>query len=184
MTLHGAFYVDLAPSFRCRTSSLACARTTNAVVHLMRRKGHKVMCYLDDFLGIVATPGGDTGVPRLPHITARLGLELSLPKCVLPSIRFRFRLRFHTWWTYQRQSWLSTRWQAARKASLKDLQRLIRKMQHITKCVHPASRFLESIFVILQAASFTSRHMMHPDIVLDMEWFHRYAAESNSPTKG
>ena len=45
-------YFDIAPPFGCRTSSMACARTTNAVVHLMTNLGFYVICYLDDFIGV------------------------------------------------------------------------------------------------------------------------------------
>ena len=50
ITLNGKIYIDTAPPFGCRTSSLACARTTNALVYLMRKRGHHCLCYLNDFV--------------------------------------------------------------------------------------------------------------------------------------
>ena len=39
ITIDGNVYVDVAPPFGCRTSSIACARTTNMVVYLLRKCG-------------------------------------------------------------------------------------------------------------------------------------------------
>ena len=46
------FYLDIALPFGCRTSALACARTTRAVVWLLRKKGFFSLCYLNDFVGV------------------------------------------------------------------------------------------------------------------------------------
>ena len=43
----GQHYTDIAPPFGCRTSLVACARTTNAVVYLLRKREHFVHYYLD-----------------------------------------------------------------------------------------------------------------------------------------
>ena len=46
-------YFDLAPPFGCRSSVLACASTTSAIVHLMKMAGFFLtICYLEDFIGI------------------------------------------------------------------------------------------------------------------------------------
>lgn len=50
-----SLYIDVAPLFGCGTSSLACFRTTRAVVWLMRKAGYYTLCYLDDFVGIERT---------------------------------------------------------------------------------------------------------------------------------
>lgn len=72
---------------------------------------------------------------------------------------------------------LCVRWEVARRASRKDLQQLIGKVQHIAKCVRSARRFMTQILAALRAAC--HRHAMPPDIHLDIEWFRRYAAEAN-----
>ena len=105
-------------------------------------------------------------------LTARLGLELSIPKCVPPNMRVDIpETKLAEVLTE------CARWETARKASQKDRQYLIGKMQNIAKCVRPVRRFM--IPTALWATPFTSRHIMPPDIVLDIEWFCRYAAEAN-----
>lgn len=44
-------YIDLCPSFGCRSSSGACQRLSAAVVFMMARKGFSVLAFLDDFAG-------------------------------------------------------------------------------------------------------------------------------------
>lgn len=39
LQVDGGVYLDLCPSFGCRSSSAACQRTSNAVVYIMRRAG-------------------------------------------------------------------------------------------------------------------------------------------------
>ena len=55
ITIDGNSYFNVAPPFRCRTSSMACARTTSAVVYILRKKWHFALCYLDNFVGLAAT---------------------------------------------------------------------------------------------------------------------------------
>ena len=98
------------------------------------------MYYLDDFVGIVATQGEAIRVyQEFLDLTTRLELEPSLPKCVPPITNMEW-LSFHICSISMRmeipESQLAevltecTRWEAARRGSRKDLQRLVRKMQH------------------------------------------------------
>ena len=52
ISVQNNYYIDIAPPFGCRTSALACARTTRDVVWLIRQKGFYCLCYLDDFAGV------------------------------------------------------------------------------------------------------------------------------------
>ena len=80
------FYLDIPPPFGCRTSALACTRTTRAVVWLLRKKVLFSLCYLDDFVGIESS--FDKAVAAYEYfweLTVRLGLALSLSKCTPPA---------------------------------------------------------------------------------------------------
>ena len=78
--------IGIAPPFGCRTSSLACARTTNALVYLMRKRGHHCLCYLDDFVGLAPSLKEGTHVYNDIHELARqLGLVLAPYKCISPT---------------------------------------------------------------------------------------------------
>ena len=55
-----SYYIDICPSFGCRSSAYACARTTAAIVWLLKQQGIITFCYLDDFVGIATTLGQAT----------------------------------------------------------------------------------------------------------------------------
>lgn len=52
MAFKGETFVDLCPSFGCRSSSSACQRVAAAVVYWMITIGWTVLAFLDDFAGI------------------------------------------------------------------------------------------------------------------------------------
>ena len=65
---------------------MACARTTNVVVYLLRKRGHFVHCYLDDFVGVAPTKQeAHRAYQDCINITEQLGLALSPAKCTPPS---------------------------------------------------------------------------------------------------
>lgn len=79
-------YLDLCPSFGCRSSSSACQRVAAAVVFLMRKKGWNVLAFLDDFAGVQASEEeAKAAYEDFIQLTATLGLQLSLDKCAPPS---------------------------------------------------------------------------------------------------
>ena len=189
ITLDGRTYVDIAPPFGCRTSSMACARTTGAVVHLMKDRGHRVLCYLDDFVGIAAThEQAQRAYQEMIGLARTLGLDLAPKKCVAPTTDIH-------WLGYSVSS-MTMRveisddkinevlaecdaWSIASLASRKDLQRLVGRLQHIAKCVRPARRFMSRILAALRAAPFTGRHAIPDDLRHDIAWFRSFARSSN-----
>ena len=76
-------------------SSMACARTINALMYLMRKHGHYILCYLDDFVGAAATPEAAWAVYiEINDLASQLGLDLATHKCVPPTQRLIW-LGFH-----------------------------------------------------------------------------------------
>ena len=183
------FYVDAAPPFGCRTSSMACARTTGAVVYLLRKRRHFALCYLDDFVGAAATHAEALRAYQdLLDITSRLGLELSLPKCVPPTKELEWLGFFIT--TIHMRVEIPTEklsevldecelWPIGRKASRKELQRLVGRLQHVAKCVRPARRFMNRILSALRRAPFMGRHKVPDEMAMDIKWFGQYAEAAN-----
>ena len=140
-------YVDLAPPFGCRTSAMACARATNAVVYIINKKGYFCLCYLDDFLGIESTlEKAIIAYNDTLKLLDYLGLEVSLHKCVSPT-------KVLNWIGYEidtknlrikiPEQKLSEiieeceKWKPGILASRKQVQRLAGKLNFISKCVKP-----------------------------------------------
>ena len=63
---------------------MACARTTNAVVYLMCKKGYSLFCYLDDFVGIAPSLSLAQRDDDLIKLTNQLGLDLAPHMCCPP----------------------------------------------------------------------------------------------------
>lgn len=55
LQLDGEIYLDLCPSFGCRSSSAACQWTSNADTYIMTSAGFPTLTYLDDFARYAAS---------------------------------------------------------------------------------------------------------------------------------
>ena len=65
---------------------MACARTTRALVWLLRKAGFFTLCYLDDFIGIESSRyGAEEAYGKFLSLTETLGLDLALDKCTPPA---------------------------------------------------------------------------------------------------
>ena len=189
ITLNGAYYTDIAPPFGCRTSSMACARTTNAVVYLMRKNAHFTHCYLDDFVGVAPTrEAADIAYAKFTEITSRLGLALSPDKCHPPTKTLEwlgFTISVEQMKVTIPQQKLDDtleecqRWMNKPTASRKELQRLIGRLQHIAKCVPPARRFMSRIFTALRESPYHGKGPIPDELKSDIKWFLEYARRSN-----
>ena len=189
ITIDGAHYTDIAPPFGCRTSSMACARTTAAVVYLLRKRGHFVHCYLDDFVGVAPTKEKALDAYRdIITLTEELGLRLAPKKCTPPSKEIEwlgFRLSVTDMSVTIPADKLDqvlddcAAWMKKRSATRKEVQRLAGRLQHIARCVEPARRFMSRIFATLRDTPRQGQHNLPNGFKDDIRWFLGYAQSSN-----
>ena len=185
----GKHYTDIAPPFGCRTSSMACARTTNAVVYLLRKKGHYVQCYLDDFVGVARTlREANEAYTDFMSLTASLGLALSPSKCHPPTKSLDwlgFNISVEEMQVTIPRSKLHDvlndckKWMEKRSGTKKQLQKLAGRLQHIARCVEPARRFMSRIFDAIRDAPHRGSSPTTDPLRSDVGWFLQYAATSN-----
>ena len=189
IALDGKFYTDIAPPFGCRTSSMACARTTNAVVYLMRKRGHFVHCYLDDFVGVAADKEqADAAYGELIGLAGELGLALSPAKCHPPAqevewLGFKISAQ-HMQVTIPQQKLQDTledcrAWMNKTSTTKRQLQRLAGRLQHIARCVMPARRFMSRIFQAVRDAPKHGAYRALEALRADVRWFLEYADSTN-----
>ena len=140
-----SYYIDICPSFGCRSSAYACARTTAAIVWLLTQQGITTFCYLDDFVGIATTleqarKDYNTALSLLTY----LGLEPALRKCIPPAQQITwlgFLLNTLTMTVSIPESKLketlkeTNSWMSREKTSKKQLQSLVGKLKHISSCI-------------------------------------------------
>ena len=191
LTIHfeGQYWVDVCPSFGARLSGAACQRTTTAVVYLLAKNNIWSLAYLDDFCGVAATLEEATaayeGFLKLAHT---LGLSLSPDKCQPPTQSLEW-LGFHldtkqmtlTVPKLKLQEILKecSEWVSKKAATRKQVQSLAGKLNHISKCVRPARKFIGRILASLRFAPDNGTFFISNAFKADVAWFLNYATSSN-----
>ena len=186
---NGKFYLDLAPSFGCRMSAMACARTTAAVSWLLAQQDLEVLRYLDDFAAAESTyDKASWSYSKFIELTSRLGLQLSHHKCVPPTTTL-------TWLGYTictetltltlpsekvKEAIDTCRdWLLKSSATRVELASLFGVLKHIATCVPPAKRFLARILCTLRNTPFEGSHKLPSYMDKDLNWFIKCAAALN-----
>lgn len=185
----GSYYVDVCPSFGCRTSALACARTTAAVIWMLEQEGVKAICYLDDFVGVAGSEvEAKRGYYLLLDILRRLGLEVSLDKCVPPA-------RSLVWLGFLADAYclevtipkdklqevinLCTLWLRKKLATRKQLQSVIGKLKHIARCIPAAECFFSRLLAFLRSLPYMGSYIIPEGVFLDIRWFISFSEKFN-----
>lgn len=185
-------FVDLCPSFGCRSSSAACQRTSNAVNFLIRRQGHTVYAYLDDFAGCESTKQqAENAYLFFNNLLQDLGLQLALDKCQAPTQRI-------TWLGYlvdttsmiisvppQKVEEIRDEcatWLNRSKVSKRMLQSFLGKLLHVAPCIRHARKFTTRLLSTLRNIGRQNWTTLTKDCKADILWFHKYASRANGVT--
>lgn len=191
LSIDNRVYLDLCPSFGCRSSSGACQRVSAAVTYLMAQQGFVTYAFLDDYAGIEDThEKAYKAYEYFIHLTSDLGLSLALDKCAPPSQTMQ-------WLGYDVNSINMTLsiprnkmlqflaecqlWSAKVKASKSMIQSIVGKMIHVANCVQHARRFTSRILDTLRYMSAANQQWttLDKDFKADVTWFLQYAQSGN-----
>ena len=197
ITFNKQMYLDIAPPFGCRTSSMACARTTDAVVYLLNNMGFDVICYLDDFIGVEDTyEKACKSYDCSLNLLKQLGLAVSYKKCIAPTQHI-------TWLGYNIDSENNRikipeekiieiideckLWQVGSKVTRKYIQHVAGKLNFISKCVLATKTFMNRILEFLRNSPFKGTITVDINVMQDIKWFIHFASQFNGlillPTK-
>ena len=150
MTVDGFMYFHTAMPFGLRSATLACQRTTKAVVYMLNKQGVLVDVYIDDFYGADSADHAHASYARMIKLINDLGLQTSPEKDVPPTHEMiclgvtvntltmtmtvpEFRLKdLHD----DLSCWLNKSHFVQR-----DLQQLLGKLAFVTACVRPGRAF-------------------------------------------
>ena len=185
----GKKYFDIAPPFGCRTSSMACARTTNAIVYLLNKMNFFVVCYLDDFIGVEKDyESAKIAYTKTLNLLAFLGLDVSYKKCVPPTTNL-------TWLGYNIDSEKliitipkdkivelieeCKLWKVGSKVTRKYIQHIAGKLNFIAKCVKATKVFMNRILQFLRNSPFKGSIQITPEVMHDINWFITFAEQFN-----
>lgn len=189
MKVDGMYYVDLCPPFGCRTSSAACQRVSNAVVHLMRKAGFFTLAYLDDYGGCESTiHQANTSFQAFKTLADKLGLKLAPHKCVPPCKDIEW-LGYRVDTERMRISVPDTklvevldeckRWTSRKRASKKMIQSLAGRLLFLANCVRAARKFVGRILATLRVMQDNAWTTIKAGFLLDIQWFLNYAKQAN-----
>lgn len=182
-------FLDLCPAFGCRSSSAACQRTSNAVAFLMRRQGHIVYAYLDDYAGCSKTQHQALeAYAYFKDLTQTLGLELAPDKCYPPATSI-------TWLGYSIDTIkmevsvpseklnevldLCNTWLSRARANKRMLQSFVGKILHVAPCIRHSRKFTARMLATLRAMELKNWTTVSSDFKADVLWFRQYAVEAN-----
>lgn len=189
MRVEGKYYLDLCPSFGCKTSSAACQRLSNAVVYIMARANHFTLAYLDDYAGCGADePSAVASYNYFRETASRLGLALAQHKCVPPT-------QIITWLGYLIDTTSMTvavpqtkldevlqlcrSWMGKKRANLRMVQSLAGRLLYVANCIIPARRFMARILATLRSLDTKKWVTLTCEFKLDLQWFLSYASLAN-----
>ena len=185
----GVLYIDICPSFGCKTSGSCQQRVSNAVTYLMAKQDFPILAYVDDFCSV--EPMFDAALQSFTSfeaLTSNLSLKLSPEKTCFPSTCIE-------WLGYHFDSNLMTitipqeklrqvqqeaaTWTTKTTATKAQLQSLAGKLNFIGNCVQPARRFMNRVLTTLSEAHSKDTVDVSPELKKDVIWFRDFAAHFN-----
>lgn len=189
MKLNGQYYLDLCPPFGCKTSSAACQRMSNALVHLMAKRGHTILAYLDDYAAAEASESkAKASFQSFMDLTQHLGLNLAKKKCLPPATKVE-------WLGYVVDTQRMTvavpaaklaevlieceKWTGRRKANTKMIQSLVGRLIFLANAITPARKFVTRILGTLRAMPERGWVTLSEGFKLDLRWFLHYSKQAN-----
>lgn len=185
----GKYYIDICPSFGCRTSGGAQQRASSAVCFIFKQQtGADILAYVDDFISYAPTREKAQHEFKIFHqICELLGLQLSPEKSVPPcqnidwlgfnvdSISMTVTIPEKKLCNVLTECQL---WLMKKVANKKQLQSLAGRLIHISQAIPPARRFMSRILTALRDAN-TGPVVLSDEFKLDIKWFIQFAAMTN-----
>jgi hypothetical protein len=188
----GALYVDMALVMGIRSAAFLCQRATSAITYMYNNMGFNIINYIDDLA--VCVPGGvaDRAYEALGSLLDQLGVQEAEEKSCKPARRMEFlgvlfdiddmtmsitedRLR--------EIDFLLEQWLSKRRATKRQLQSLIGKLQFVAKCVRAGRIFISRMLAILPSLK-RQHHRFHisKEFKKDLIWWKRFLVSYNGIT--
>ena len=178
-------FCDTVLSMGLRSAANICQRVTNAISFIMLQIGIAILNYLDDFAGAEKREDATFAYQCLGSVLQKCGFEESVNKASPPSEIMSFLgVLFNTVTmtmeiTPERLIEIRTlvkSWLNKDKASLRQLQSLLGKLNFVAACVKPSRIFISRLLIWLRSI-YNSSEFLHdiPDIVRkDLVWWDKF----------
>lgn len=191
----GKIYADKVLPMGLRSAAYICQRTTSAVVYMYRQEGHDAVVFLDDFGGAEVPDKAKEAEQDLDDLLDDLGLGQAHNKRKTGSTKMPFlgilfdSCRMTMEVDADRMVELKTLlrdWIGKSKASRKELESLVGKLNFVAKCVRPGRAFMNRMFDALAEWPHDRReYELSVDLLMDIHWWEvflpRYSGVSLVP---
>jgi len=185
---NGLIYVDTVLAMGLRSAAYICQRLTNSVTFICREKGFDLVNYLDDFCGVEVPARAQEAFTQLGELLRYLGIEEAKNKAAIPSTRVAF---LGIWFDTEKLTMevtperlieirqLSQEWLKKKKASVREVQSIIGKLNFVAKCVRPARIFISRMLNFLREMPKKGKSKLPKDFRADIQWWNRYLPNFN-----
>ena len=174
------FYIDTSIPFGLRTGAMICQRVTNALAYILSQRGINICNYIDDLAGCNYPGQATKDYIMAREVTRELGLQEAPHKLCPPSTNMIFLgVLFDTLkLTLQipqdkvaETLALLQQWRSRSSATRHQLQSLLGKLHHISKCVRPARLFVSRMLETLRLAPKSGHVALGEEFMKDVHWF-------------
>ena len=184
-----SYYFDTVLAMGQRNAAMACARTTDAVIHMHHENGHKASSnYLDDLIGVSPPCEGEDAYNDLGQLLLELGLLENFAKACPPAtVQLVLGILINTVdgtmsvpeGRMKEIISLVSEWQGKVKSSKIELQSLIGKLQYITKCVQQSRVFLNRLLETLRSMKGKKNIKLSESFQKDLKWWSMFVEKYN-----
>lgn len=183
-------FCDTVLSMGCRSSAHIAQRVTNAITFIMFKLGIYILNYIDDLASAEKKENAEFAYLSLGAVLNLCGIEEAIKKSSPPSTSMTFiGVLFNTETmtievTEDRLNeikWLLRTWLDREKATLKDIQSLLGKLNFVAACVRPGRIFISRMIKWLKVLyKENSKQHVIPDYVKkDILWWYRFLPTYN-----
>ena len=158
---------------------------------MMRQRGHDVINYIDDILGIDLPSRVDASFDALSSLLERLGFEISQNKLIKPSTCVNclgvlvntkdFTLSVPPQKLQEILNMCQT-WRCRTECTKHQLQSLLGSLLFVSKCVRSSRFFLNRLLDVLHTMHGKNKVLLSPEAQRDINWFQKFLPTFNGVT--
>ena len=184
----GHLFADRVLPMGLKSAAYICQQVTNSVTHILSKQGFHIVNYLDDFAGAEQPGGASRAFEALGHLLQELGLQEASDKACPPATVMTFLgIGFDTdnmslFITQDRLTQIKQElheWLNKHKASKREVQSIIGKLNFLSKCVRPGRVFMNRLLNFLREFKNNRARTIPGDFKRDIQWWAKFVQSFN-----
>ena len=187
---NNAYYADLAIAFGWKHGSGCFQLLSDAIAHIMAKKGVKMHRYIDDYIVVTAKLKAteqfsmlcdllqELGLPMNKNVTPPttkltcLGIDIDIDNNTMSIAKDKLNTIYEECLAVSNKKYLSKQ----------SFQSLIGKLIYIQKCVKPSRTFINRILDLFRSNAHSRKIYLTPEFHKDIQWFLAFLPSYNGVT--